>query len=207
MAVTVLCAISYILATILVSCFGCFLFLIAYIHHIHRITDHIPGPPRSSFFMGDIQDIWKYKEETGRTIAEFAMEKRFEYGPIFALHVAHRPLVFFGDPSYLRHVYINNHNSQGKDGFIWHKLGFIYGERGGGYGLVSNTDEISWRKRRRLMNPAFHRKCLRDFLGNFNNVCDRFLARMDTVVEGGKPVSMVSEFAKVTLEAIKPSII
>ena len=202
MAVTVLCAISYILATILVSCFGCFLFLIAYIDHMHRITDHIPGPPRLSFFMGHIQDIWKYKEETGRTIHEFVMGKRFEYGPIFVLHLAHRPVVFLGDPSYLRHVYINNHYSQAKDGFIWHKIGFIYGERGVGYGLVSNTDEISWRKRRRLMNPAFHRKCLRDFLGNFNNVCDRFLARMDTVVEGGKAVSMVSEFAKVTLEAI-----
>ena len=169
---------------------------------MHRITDHIPGPPRSSFFMGHIQDIRKYKKATGRTVSEFVTQKRFEYGPIFVLHMAHRPVVYLGDSSYLRHVYINNHDSLGKPGFQWHKIGFIYGERGVGYGVVSNTDEESWRQRRRLMNPAFHRKNLRDFLGNFNNVCDRFLARMDTVVEGGKSVSMVSEFAKVTLEAI-----
>ena len=202
MAVTVLGAISYILATILVSCFGCFLFLIAYIHHMHKITDHIPGPPRLSFIMGHIPDIRKYQKTTRRTMPEYLMEIRFEYGPIFVLHFVHRPLVFLGEPSYLRHVYINNHDSLGKDAFIWHKIGFIYGERGGGYGLVSNTDEQSWRKRRRLMNPAFHRKNLREFQGNFNKVCDRFLSRMNTVVDSGKPVSMVSEFAKVTLEAI-----
>ena len=117
MAVTVLCAIFYILATICASCFGCFLFLIAYIHRMHRITDHIPGPPRSSFIMGHMQDILKCKEATGRTIAEFAMEKRFEYGPIFVLHLVHRPLAFLGGSNYLRHVYINNHDSLGKEGF------------------------------------------------------------------------------------------
>ena len=35
------------------------------------------------------------------------------------------------------------------------------------------------------MNPAFHRKCLKDFVCNFNNVCDMFLTRMSTVVNGG----------------------
>ena len=199
---TALGAISYLLATILVSCFGCFLFLIAYIHHMHKITEHIPGPPRSSFIMGHIPEFRKYNKATGRTMGEFVMAKRFEYGPIFVLHMAHRPLVYLADSSYLRHVYINNHDSLRKDGFLWHKIGFIFGERGIGYGLISNTDEQSWRKRRRLMNPAFHRKNLRNFQDNFNKVCDRFLSRMDTVVDSGKPVSMVSEFAKVTLEAI-----
>jgi cytochrome P450 len=42
-----------------------------------------------------------------------------------------------------------------------------------------NTNEASWRKRRQLMNPAFHRKCLKDFMGNFNNVCDMFMTRLD----------------------------
>ena len=202
MAISVLCVISYILATVLVSCFGCFLCFVAYIHHLHKITEHIPGPPRSSFILGHLPDVWKYEAATGGIIAEFLLEKRFEYGPIFILQFVHRPIVFLGDSSYLRHVFINNHKSLKKDYFIYHKIGFIYGERGGGYGLVINTDEELWRKRRHIMNPAFHRKCLRDFMRNFNDVCDRFLARMDTVVSSGKPTSMVAEFAKVTLETI-----
>ncbi len=81
-------------------------------------------------------------------------------------------------------------------------MGFIFGERGMGYGLVTNIDEISWHKRRHIMNPAFHRKCLKDFMTNFNDVSNRFLVHMGKVADAGKPVSMVEEFAKVTLDAI-----
>ena len=175
---------------------------IAYVHYIHKINDHIPGPPRSSFILGNLPEILKYKAETGRTLFEYLVEKRFEYGPIFVVFFLHKAMVFLGDSSYIRHVYVNNHESVHKSSFLYHKLGFIYGERGMGYGLVANTDKGSWRKRRHLMNPAFHRKRLRDFMSDFNKVCDRFLARMDTVVDDGKPTSMVQEFGKVVLEAI-----
>ena len=175
---------------------------IAYLHYIHKINDHIPGPPRTSFILGNTPEILRYKAETGRTSIEYLLEKRFEYGPIFVVFFLHKAIVFLGDPSFIRHVYVNNHKSLYKNSFIYHKLGFIYGERGAGYGLVTITDEDSWRKRRRLMNPAFHRKRLRDFMSDFNKVCDRFLVRMHTVVDDGKPTSMVQEFAKVALEAI-----
>ena len=202
MALTVLCLLSYIFATILVLCCGFMLCFIAYLHYIHKINDHIPGPPRSSFIWGNVPEIERYRAETGRSVVEYLLEKRFEYGPIIVVFFLHKAVVYLGDSSYLRHVYINNHKSLYKSAFTYNKLGFVYGERGMGYGLVTNTDEDSWRKRRHLINPAFHRKRLRDFMSNFNNVCDRFLARMDTVVDDGKPTSMVQEFAKVTLEAI-----
>jgi cholesterol 24(S)-hydroxylase len=174
----------------------------AYLYYVHKINDHLPGPPRSSFILGHLPEIWKYKAATSRTMSEFLLEKRLEYGPIFILFLIHRRLVVLGDATYLRHVYINNHASLYKNRFVYTKLGFVYGERGAGYGLVMNTNEASWRKRRQLMNPAFHRKCLKDFISDFNDVCDMFLTRMDAVVDGGKPTSMVQEFAKVTLEVI-----
>ncbi|CAB4019433.1 cholesterol 24-hydroxylase-like [Paramuricea clavata] len=146
--------------------------------------------------------MWKYKAETGRTTSEFLLEKRLEYGPIFILFFIHKPIVFLGDATYLRHVYINNHASLFKSSFFYPKFGFVYGERGAGYGLVSNTNEASWRKRRKLMNPAFHRKCLKDFMDNLNNVCDIFMTRLVRVVDGGKPTSMLQEFTKITLETM-----
>ena len=36
------------------------------------------------------------------------------------------------------------------------------------------------------MNPAFHRKCLKDFMDNFNNVCDIFDSPGYRVVDAGK---------------------
>ena len=202
MAFTVLCLISCIFATILFSCFGLVFAFMLYLYHIHKINDHLPGPPRSSFIWGHLPDLWKYREETGRTRGEFLLQKRLEYGPLFVLFFFHTPIVYLGDSNYLRHVFINNHESLCKSSAFYHKIGFIFGERGAGYGLVTNTDEALWRKRRQIMNPAFHRKCLKNFVSNFNDVCNMFLTRMDTVVDGGKPTSMVQEFANVTLEVI-----
>ena len=133
---------------------------------------------------------------------DYLFDKQLEYGPFFLIFFLHRPSVMIADPVYIREVFLDFHNDIRKGSFLYHKLGFIFGQRGAGYGLVINTDEKSWSKRRRLMNPAFHRKCLKNFMNDFNQVCDRFLERMNLVVESGEETSMVKEFAKVTLDII-----
>jgi hypothetical protein len=100
---------------------------VAYWYYVHKINDHLPGPPRSSFILGHLPDLWKYKAETGRTTSEFLLEKRLEYGPIFILFFIHKPIVFLGDAIYLRHVYINNHASLFKSSFFYPQFDFVYG--------------------------------------------------------------------------------
>ena len=202
MAVQVLFLISYILAIILVSCIGCLLCFVAYVHYIHKITEHIPGPPRSSFIMGHIPEITKYEAETGRILLEFLLEKCQEYGPVFVVYFLHKPIVYLGDSNMIRHVFIDNQESLRKDSFMYNKFGFIYGERAGGFGLGIMTDKTAWRHRRHIMNQAFHKNFLRDYMSNFNEVSDRFLVRIDTVCKSGKPTSMLLEFAKVALDAV-----
>ena len=141
---------------------------IAYLHYIHKINDHIPGPPRSSFILGNVpENLEIQKLRLAGHRSNICWRKRFEYGPIFVLFLLHKAVVFLGDSSYIRHVYIDNHKSLYKSSFLYHKLGFIYGERGLGYGIVTNTDEDSWTKIRHLMKLAFHRKRLRDFMSRF----------------------------------------
>ena len=133
---------------------------------------------------------------------EFVVKKRLEYGPVLLLTWFHRAVVYIGDPNYIREVFVNNHKYLHKPPFFYNKFAFIFGERGAGYGLITNTDKLSWHKRRLIMNPAFHRKCLKDFITNFNDVSNRFLIRMGNVADGGEIVSMAEEFSKVTLETI-----
>ena len=173
-----------------------------YLHYVHMCNAHLPGPPRSSFIFGNLPDIWKYKKETGKTVTEYVTEKRIEYGPIILVTYFHRCVVFLGDPSFVREVFVNQNKYLRKPSFVYEKLGFIFGERAIGYGIVANIEEGSWRKRRRIMNPAFHRQCLKDFMTNFNNVSNRFLVHMGKIADSGKDVSMVDEFGKATLEAI-----
>ena len=184
----------------------CFICLVAcfmlYLHYVHMCNAHLPGPPRSSFIFGNLSDIWEYKKSTGKAVTEYITEKRLEYGPIFLLTFVHRCVVFLADPGFVREVFVNHNKYLCKPSFVYEKMGFIFGQRGIGYGIVANIDDISWRKRRRIMNPAFHRQCLKDFITNFNNVCNRFLIHMGKVADSSKVVSMVDEFGKATLEAI-----
>ena len=190
-----------IVATVLTACLSLSFGFMAYLYYIHKINEHLPGPPRSSFIFGHLLEIKKYRASTGGTFTEFVWEKQLKYGPIFILFFIHQPTVYLGDASYVRHVYINNSKNLSK--FSFHsKAGFVYGERGAGFGLAFRIDKTSWRKRRTLMNPAFHRKCLKDFMSSFNSVCDRFVEHMDAVIADGKPMCMVEEFRKVTLEIV-----
>ena len=181
------------------SLFLCFML---YLHYLHQCYAHLPGPPRSSFILGNLPDLWKYQKVTGKAFSEFVLEQQFKYGSIFVLTLLHKAMVYLADPSYVRQVFINNHKYLHKSSFVYDKAGFVFGERGMGYGLVTNTDEFSWRKRRDIMNPAFRRKCLKDFMKNFNYVSNRFLIHMSKVADNGEHVKMAEEFSKVTLKAI-----
>ncbi|XP_028391234.1 cholesterol 24-hydroxylase-like [Dendronephthya gigantea] len=201
---TILSLVLWGISALLAGFICLFLCFMLYLHYIHQRNAHLPGPPRSSFILGNIPDYWKWQKTTGKTTAEFVMEQQFKYGPIFMMTLFHQAVVYFCDPTYIRQVFINNHRFLRKPSFYYFKMGFIFGERGMGYGLITDTDKISWRKTRRIMNPAFHRKCLKDFMTNFNDVSNRFLIRMGKVVDDvdEKFVNMVEEFSKVTFEAI-----
>ena len=198
---SILSLLLYIVGTIIVGFICLVVCYMLYLHYVHICNAHLPGPPRSSFILGNLPDILKYKEK-GKTFTDYALDKRLEYGPIIVLFIFHRCVVYLGDPSYVRDVFVNHDKHLRKPPFIYNKIGFIFGERGIGYGILANTRKLSWYKKRQIMNPAFHRKCLRDFITNFNNVSERFLSRMDKVADSGEVVSMVEEFGKATLEAI-----
>ena len=199
MIYTVFSLLFHVLSAFVAGILGLFLSFLLYLHYLHKINEHLPGPPRSSFIFGHIPKIWEYRQ-SGRAMCEYILHKRLEYGPIFSLFFLHRPAVVFGDATYVKEVFINSQKYLHKEKFDYDKMAFIFGERAIGYGLVSNTDVDSWRKRRRLINPAFHRKCLKNFMNDFNQVCDRFLERMNHVVENGEETSMLKEFGNVTLD-------
>ena len=199
MVYTIFSLVFRIFSAFVAGILGLFFSYLLYLHYLHKINEHLPGPPRSSFIFGHIPKIREYRQ-SGRTMSEYILHKRLEYGPIFSLFFLHRPAVVFGDATYVKEVFIDSQKYLHKEKFDYDKMAFIFGERAIGYGLVSNTDVDSWRKRRRLMNPAFHRKCLKNFMNDFNQVCDRFLERINHVVENAEETSMLKEFGNVTLD-------
>lgn len=71
-----------------------------------------------------------------------------------------------------------------------------------GKGLVSETDHEKWKSKRLAINPAFHKKYLKELMEQFNASCDVFLARLTELADGKTEVKMADEFNRITLDII-----
>ena len=179
----------------LVLCF------IVYLHHKHKTLDHIPGPKRESFFWGNAQQIQRLKEgDKLKGGVAVSSQLCHQYGPVTLIWIFHIPLVFVTDPDLIKEVLITSNFP--KDAWSYDKLGYVFGERFMGKGLVSETDHERWKIKRLALNPAFHRKFLKDLIVEFNNSCDAFLAKLSDLADGKTEVRMADEFNRITLDII-----
>lgn len=71
-----------------------------------------------------------------------------------------------------------------------------------GKGLVSETVLGKSKSKRLPINPAFHRKYLKELMEQFNLSCDVFLARLTGLADGKTEVKMADEFNRITLDLI-----
>lgn len=179
----------------LVLCF------VVYLHHKHKTLDHIPGPKRDGFFWGNIKEMERLKKAYGyRSGVEILNHLCREYGPVMVLWVFHIPIVYISDAELTKKVLITSNYP--KDSWAYDKLAYIFGERFLGKGLVTETDHGKWKEKRVALNPAFHRKYLKEFMEQFNASCDVLLARLAKLADGKTDVLMADEFNRITLDII-----
>uniref|UniRef100_A0A3Q0REX4 Cholesterol 24-hydroxylase n=1 Tax=Amphilophus citrinellus TaxID=61819 RepID=A0A3Q0REX4_AMPCI len=85
-----------------------------YIKYIHMKYDHIPGPPRDSFFFGQSATLVKMMENDGNVHEKF-LEWAEKYGPVYRLNVLHYVAVCTYCPETTK---VNSSFSQL---FLWYK--------------------------------------------------------------------------------------
>ena len=170
-----------------------------YLVYIHWKFSHIPGPKRDSFFLGNVPLIRREREK-GKIMGELMQELHNIYGPIVLMWGFHRPFLFVSDRELAEKCLITLNLPQNPR--VYGNLGYPFGHRLMGRGLVTETDHGVWQKQRALLNPAFHRRYLMNLMSAFNNSCDLFLAKLDEMADGETVVDMAEEFARVTLDVI-----
>ena len=179
----------------LVFCF------VVYLQHKHKTLDHIPGPKRDGFFQGNIQTIERLKKLHGFTngfeVFKFLSQ---EYGPVIIVWIFHIPFVYVSGAELVKKVLITSNLP--KDAWSYDQLGYLFKERFMGKGLVSETDHEKWKSKRLAINPAFHKKYLKELMEQFNASCDVFLARLTELADGKTEVKMADEFNRITLDII-----
>ncbi|KAK2159360.1 hypothetical protein LSH36_154g05037 [Paralvinella palmiformis] len=143
---------EFLLATPLLLC----LLYTLYLLYVHQIYSHIPGPPVESFFLGNLPTIrGTYKKGVYSHILFLDWARK--YGPVYKIFVLHKCMVFLSNPSVIKEVLTRSRYR--KASMTYSRLYSVCGERFLGHGLVTMMNHKLWKRRRAIINPAFHKNC------------------------------------------------
>ncbi len=122
---------------------------------------------------------------------ELFMDATREHGDVVGFHMLHLPSVLLTNPDAIRHVLVENHKnyvkSRNYDG-----LKIILGQ-----GLVTSEGE-TWRKQRKLMQPAFHRERIQSFVRAMSECTRDMLARWEKETQ----LDVHKEMSKLTFRVV-----
>ena len=195
----VLFAYSSALASLVVLCLAIFGFAVYLFCEHHRFA-HLPGPQRSNFWLGNAKDIATFRRKEGKTFYDYFLAQAIQHGNVFVVFIFHKAILFISEPSVIRELLLKHHLLLPKDPKVYRKLGFVCGQPIAGHGLVTNTDEASWKPRRRCLKQVFRRENIGTyFINTFNDCAQVFLKSLEDKADGQMEVSMFEEFIRVSL--------
>ncbi|XP_013764166.1 cholesterol 24-hydroxylase-like [Pundamilia nyererei] len=123
-----------------------------YIKYIHMKYDHIPGPPRDSFFFGHSPTMLKAMKNDGIIHDKF-LEWAEKYGPVYRINMFHYVSLCTYCPEATKEILMSPKYLKQKS--VYKKLFNLFGQRFLGDGLITARDHERWYKQRRIMDPAF----------------------------------------------------
>ncbi|KAM4013493.1 cholesterol 24-hydroxylase-like [Anomaloglossus baeobatrachus] len=74
-----------------------------YIYYIHMKYDHIPGPPRDSFFLGHLPSILRVLENNG-LVHDLFLHWVQTYGPVVRMNTFHNVKILLCSPEGIKEI-------------------------------------------------------------------------------------------------------
>ncbi|XP_069806710.1 cholesterol 24-hydroxylase-like isoform X2 [Dendropsophus ebraccatus] len=188
---------SWILLLFLTLVLICFLVYCGYIHYQHVKYDHIPGPPRDSFFFGHSKSIMKIMKT--QLLYDLFLDWVQTYGPVVRINILHDVAILTVNPETVKEFLMS---PKYKKDWFYNRLFSLFGVRFMGRGLVTDRDHDHWHKQRRIMDPAFSRTYLIGVMGPFNETAEKLMERLAEKADGSCHVGMHAMMSRVTLDVI-----
>ncbi len=123
------------------------------------------------------------------------LDAMYTYGDIVRMRFAHRYSYAVFHPDFIKRILIDNNRNYKRNEFGNDLLKVISGEN-----LVTSDGEF-WRRQRRLMQPAFHRKRIESFGTIITHAASAMVARWESI-PAGQPVQMDQEMMRMTLQVV-----
>lgn len=185
-------AISFLLGALILS-------YAAFVSRKRQRWSHIPSPPMPSFFKGHADEFLWIREQD-LPVGQLFLEWCTQYGKVLVVWFWHNPVLLVADSDAIKEILVVKNLP--KEPNSYKNISCLYGQRYLGGSLVTNLDDESWKKRREIMNPAFHRKSLKDLMGAFNSTANRLMEHLSTMADGKTEVCMLDEFARAAIDVI-----
>ena len=123
------------------------------------------------------------------------------YGDIYRVFAPGRGAYFYviNHPDDIKRVLLTNHRNYTK-GEGMDRVKILLGN-----GIMTSEGDL-WRRQRRMIQPAFHRRVLEQFGALIGDVNDRYAERWAALAARGEPVDITDETSELTLEIVLRSI-
>lgn len=119
-----------------------------------------------------------------------------EHGDIYELDLGLITAVIVNHPDYARHVLLDNWRNYGKGGEMYDSIRTFVGNS------VLTMENEAWKKRRRILQPQFHRQHLAGLTDLMVETIDECFTEWDKYAETGEAFDVSAEFNKITMTVI-----
>ena len=131
--------------------------------------------------------------EMVRNPLQFFQNIALQYGDIVCYRPAPEPAYLLNHPDYIRHILVDNNRNYSKDTRSNQIFGKVVGQ-----GLIVAEGE-TWRKQRRMMQPAFHHTRIEKLDSLIVEVAHSMLDGWQHAYESNQPIDIAREMAALTL--------
>ncbi|MBO0794350.1 MAG: cytochrome P450, partial [Ktedonobacteraceae bacterium] len=132
-----------------------------------------------------------------RAPLRFLTDLTRQYGDIAQFPLLTQPVYFLNHPDHLRYILQEHHYNYDRNMPLVSLVRLIVGN-----GLSTNTDQESWLRQRRLIQPAFHKQSIAAFGSLLCTETLAILERWEEQAKSGQPVNIAHEMEEVTLHIV-----
>src|SRR5918995_4394703 len=154
-----------------------------------KLTAQVPPGPRGNVVLGSIGDIYRDR-------LRFVLDVAGTYGDVARYRVAHMRMYQVSSPAGVERLLHDNHRNYSKDVAAFGTLKLFLGN-----GLFTSDGDF-WRRQRRLMQPAFHRRRVAAFGGLMTDATLEMLDRWRPYADQYQPLDVATEFSRLTMEVV-----
>ena len=152
-----------------------------------------------SFWSGNFSYITT-EVQKGKHFGDVLLDLTIKYGHTFKLFLFHKPTIVTVDPAAVKELLVTGGHSKSKD--IYKRASKVFGTRCLGNGLVTETDNEKWNRKRNLMNPAFKREYLIELMPEFNKCIDKMVDHFAILADGKTSFCLMNQFSRTTLDVL-----